>query len=104
MCSSWGWRAFVGVMHTHPRMFPNRPQWRLTNMKKTFVLFVVLLLANGCSVGPHYKRPVVDVPGSFRAASAPEVTQTESTSPQTPRPEALSSRDGQPANNRMGKI
>src|SRR5215470_11464330 len=72
-------------------------------MKKTFVLFVVLLLTNGCSVGPNYKRPLVDVPGSFRTDSGRKVTQTESTSPQTPQPEALSSRDGQPASDQMDK-
>ena len=72
-------------------------------MKKIFVLFVVMLLANGCAVGPNYKRPKVDVPGSFRGAPAPEVAQTENTSSQWLRPETLSSRGAQPARNLAGQ-
>ncbi|HKW33995.1 MAG TPA: TolC family protein, partial [Candidatus Acidoferrum sp.] len=68
-------------------------------MKKAFVLLVVMLLANGCAVGPNYKRPKVDVPGSFRGTTASELARTENTSPQTLPPETLSSRGAQPASN-----
>src|SRR5262249_52077413 len=53
--------------------FPNRVQWRLTNMKNKIVLFALILFTGGCTVGPNYKRPKVDVPGAFRGAPSQEV-------------------------------
>src|SRR5262245_41879153 len=54
-------------------MFPNRVQWRLTNMKNAIVLLALILFTSGCTVGPNYKRPKVDVPGGFRGAPSQEV-------------------------------
>lgn len=34
---------------------------------------LLALLAAGCTVGPDYKRPAVDVPGSYRQAVAPDI-------------------------------
>lgn len=67
-------------------------------MKKTFVLFVLMLFASGCTVGPNYKRPKVDVPGSFRGAPAQELTQPQNASPQSSNsPETPSSQGAPPA-------
>lgn len=69
-------------------------------MKKISVLLVVILLANGCAVGPDYKRPKVDVPGSYRGASTEESAQTRDSSLRPPNPtETWSSRGSQRANN-----
>jgi outer membrane protein, multidrug efflux system len=38
-------------------------------------LFLTLLLCAGCAVGPNYKRPRVDVPGTYRGALPPAATQ-----------------------------
>ena len=38
-------------------------------------LFLTLLLCAGCAVGPNYKRPKVDVPGTYRGALPPAATQ-----------------------------
>jgi len=42
---------------------------------------IVALMVVGCEVGPNYKRPALDVPGSYRQAQAPDVTAA---SPNTP--------------------
>ncbi len=34
---------------------------------------LIALLAVGCKVGPDYKRPAIDVPGSYRQAFAPDI-------------------------------
>jgi len=39
------------------------------------------LFLTGCTVGPNYKRPAVDVPGSYRG-TAPESALTDGTKPQ----------------------
>ena len=38
-------------------------------MKSAIVLLTLILFTSGCTVGPNYKRPRVDVPGAFRGAS-----------------------------------
>ncbi|HVH88884.1 MAG TPA: TolC family protein [Terriglobales bacterium] len=47
---------------------------------KTLATVTLLLSAACCAVGPHYKRPLVDVPTSFRAepasSNAPEAATT----------------------------
>ena len=48
-------------------------------MTKLSTLLTVILLTAGCTVGPNYKRPSVDVPGGYRGAA--------------PSPEALSAAD-----------
>src|ERR1700721_1995839 len=37
------------------------------------LLAFLALIVIGCTVGPNYKRPAVDVPGSYRQALAPDV-------------------------------
>ncbi len=44
-------------------------------MTKTAALLLVVLLTAGCAVGPNYKRPSVDVPGTYRGATPPEAAQ-----------------------------
>jgi multidrug efflux system outer membrane protein len=41
-------------------------------MKNTFLIFALTLFAGGCTVGPNYKRPKVDVPGAYRGAQLQE--------------------------------
>ena len=41
-------------------------------MTKTAALLSAVLLTAGCAVGPNYKRPSVDVPGTYRGATPPE--------------------------------
>jgi len=37
----------------------------------SFIAFLVLIAGlTGCAVGPHYKRPAVDVPGTYRGTTA----------------------------------
>ena len=38
-------------------------------------LSLTVLLSAGCAVGPNYKRPRVDVPGTYRGALPPQATQ-----------------------------
>ena len=38
-------------------------------MKKLATIVMLISLATGCTVGPNYKRPSVDVPGGFRGAA-----------------------------------
>ncbi len=66
-------------------------------MRKTIILFVLMIFTFGCAVGPDYRRPKVDVPGAYRGA--PALTQP-STSQQAPRPaESASPQGSQPAAN-----
>jgi multidrug efflux system outer membrane protein len=45
------------------------------------VLFaLVALMMVGCKVGPDYKRPMVNVPGSYRQTLAPDIASTSLTS------------------------
>jgi multidrug efflux system outer membrane protein len=42
---------------------------------KLAALLLVVLLTAGCAVGPNYKRPSVDVPGTYRGATPPAEAQ-----------------------------
>ena len=44
-------------------------------MTKLPALLLVVLLTAGCAVGPNYKRPSVDVPGTYRGATPPAEAQ-----------------------------
>ena len=44
-------------------------------MRRLIALSLVMLLLSGCSVGPNYKRPSVNVPGTYRGAMPREATQ-----------------------------
>ena len=46
-------------------------------MKKVIPFLFLILFTAGCVVGPNYKRPMVDVPGEYRGAAAPETTQNQ---------------------------
>jgi outer membrane protein, multidrug efflux system len=63
-------------------------------------LFLALLLGvagfTGCAVGPNYKRPTVDVPGTYRG-STPEQEATPAGSPSTPDQPARSEAAQKPA-------
>ncbi len=49
---------------------------------KTLTALLALILATGCTVGPNYKKPVVDIPGQYRGeAPAAETPQAASQSP-----------------------
>lgn len=54
-------------------------------MNKRIFVFTLMFLACGCTVGPNYKRPKVDVPGTYRGAPSPEGAQAQQNpSPQAP--------------------
>ena len=43
---------------------------------KLTALLLLVLLAAGCAVGPNYKRPSVDVPGTYRGATPQDAAQS----------------------------
>ena len=44
-------------------------------MRRLIALSLVMLLISGCAVGPNYKRPTLNVPGTYRGAMPQEATQ-----------------------------
>src|SRR5271166_5498994 len=50
-------------------LFQSLLRRRLTNMNKLGTIVILISLATGCTVGPNYKRPTVDVPGGYRGAA-----------------------------------
>ena len=44
-------------------------------MRRLIALSLVMLLLSGCAVGPNYKRPSVNVPGTYRGATPQEAQQ-----------------------------
>ncbi len=44
-------------------------------MTKLTALLLIMLLSAGCAVGPNYKRPSADVPGTYRGATPQEAAQ-----------------------------
>jgi multidrug efflux system outer membrane protein len=58
----------MGVRSTMTRHF--------SGFLATVLLSLVSFWAAACSVGPNYKRPIVDVPASFRGASTPEASSS----------------------------
>jgi outer membrane protein, multidrug efflux system len=69
-------------------------------MKKAIALITPILFSCGCTLGPNYKRPIVDVPAAYRGAPMQERAQAQNTSLQTPNSaETPSSRGSQAANN-----
>jgi multidrug efflux system outer membrane protein len=55
-----------------------------------------MTLLIGCTVGPNYKRPSVDVPGAYRGA-APDASDQQSAQPGQPAQPAPQTQPGQPA-------
>src|SRR5271157_3731672 len=41
-----------------------------------------MIFTGGCTVGPNYRRPKVDVPGTYRGAPPQEVAQPQQSRPQ----------------------
>jgi multidrug efflux system outer membrane protein len=62
----------------------------ILGLKRPHIVFVVLLLGAasliGCTVGPNYARPAVDVPGAYRGV-APDASDKEYTQPEQTKPE-----------------
>ena len=65
------------------------------NVRQHYFSFVLLLAMTGlvgCTVGPNYKRPAVDVPGTYRGAPTEALASPDSKSEQAkavpPKPEA----------------
>ena len=69
--------------------FRNRLRWKETNVKKLATILMLMSLGTGCTVGPNYKRPRVDVPGGFRGA-APSAEGASGTHPVRQKPEQQS--------------
>jgi multidrug efflux system outer membrane protein len=44
-------------------------------VRRLIAVSLVMLLLSGCAVGPNYKRPTVDVPGTYRGAMPQETAQ-----------------------------
>ena len=66
------------------------------------VLYIVFFLMTGCTVGPNYQRPQLDVPGGYRGAPTLESSQPDQRASQAPPPsQASASRGSQPATNRQ---
>jgi multidrug efflux system outer membrane protein len=45
-------------------------------MRKLFSIGIILLLLNGCTLGPKYKRPAVQAPDTFRASLSPAASES----------------------------
>lgn len=46
-------------------------------MKSAIVFLTLIFVMSGCTVGPNYKRPKVDVPGAYRGAPPQEEAPTQ---------------------------
>ena len=55
--------------------YRSRAHRREIKVTKPAALLLVVLLTAGCAVGPNYKRPSVDVPGTYRGATPQEAAQ-----------------------------
>jgi multidrug efflux system outer membrane protein len=60
---------------TQPQFVPHRLQQRSTQMKRAIAVFMLVLATVVCAAGEKYKRPKVDVPGSYRGAPQQEAAQ-----------------------------
>jgi len=57
-------------------------------MKTRILLLVLAIFACGCTVGPNYQRPKIDVPGAYRVDVHQSTTQNQQRPPQEPTPPA----------------
>jgi len=62
-------------------------------VKKATALFVLMIFTCGCTVGPNYHRPKVDVPSAYRGAPPPEAAQP---------PQSMSQQESHPAEQSFG--
>jgi outer membrane protein, multidrug efflux system len=58
-------------------LLPKAYRQKVIRMKHRIVLLSAILLISGCAVGPNYKRPAIEVPGSYRGAATEQATQTQ---------------------------
>ena len=80
--------AGLGKPEEEPfRRFRNRLRCKETNVKKLATILVLISLGTGCTVGPNYKRPTVDVPGGFRGAAPSADGAQSGTQPGEKKPE-----------------
>ena len=57
-------------------------------MKNLAIVLILTLFTCGCTVGPNYKRPAVDVPGTYRGAAQEEAAQPQPSASQSASPPA----------------
>lgn len=58
-------------------LYKNQLQHRRTNMKNIGIIIILMSLATGCTVGPNYKRPNVDIPGGYRGGVPAQATPSD---------------------------
>jgi multidrug efflux system outer membrane protein len=46
-------------------------------VKKVIALFILMIFTGGCTVGPNYHRPKVDVPSAYRGTPPPRAAQPQ---------------------------
>lgn len=79
----------------------NRPRWKGTNVKKLATIAMLMLVAAGCTVGPNYKRPAVDVPGGYRGA-VPSADAQQPTAPSSGEKNAQAAGQASPSAQSIG--
>jgi len=57
-------------------------------VKNLAIVLILTLFTCGCTVGPNYKRPAVDVPGTYRGAAQEEAAQPQPSASQSASPPA----------------
>src|SRR5258707_15190168 len=50
---------------------------RATEMRKSLALACIAILGCGCTVGPNYKKPAANVPGTYRGLAEEEAGKTK---------------------------
>ena len=56
-------------------------------MKPLTALLALALLTSGCTVGPNYKKPAVDIPGQYRGTAPSPETPASSSQPGQEQPQ-----------------
>ena len=82
--------------------FRNRLRWKGTNVKRLATIAMLMLVATGCTVGPNYKRPSVDVPGGYRGA-APSAEAPQATAQTAEQKNAQAAGQASPAAQSLGE-
>ena len=62
------WQGIAAAKYRVLRLLRSRAHPRETKVTKLTALLLIVLLSAGCAVGPDYKRPSADVPGTYRGA------------------------------------
>ena len=82
--------------------FRSRLRWKGTNVKRLATIAMLMLVATGCTVGPNYKRPSVDVPGGYRGA-APSAEAPQATAQTAEQKNAQAAGQASPAAQSLGE-